>query len=110
MSLTLNKNLEIPRKERGAPLDQGSEKLRGLIADLSEVADVDVSQGHSIITLIADVARSSSVMAIVFSVMSNLGIQVEMMSQGASKVPSGGAGPVSCASDRPPAPCPPPSR
>lgn len=45
-----------------------------------------LSSGHSIITLIANVEQSSNVMALVFAVMASLGVQVEMLSQGASKV------------------------
>mmetsp|Transcript_24122 Transcript_24122/g.55805 ORF Transcript_24122/g.55805 Transcript_24122/m.55805 type:complete len:303 (-) Transcript_24122:289-1197(-) len=77
VSLTLNK--------KGAA-DESGHEVAALVKDLANVADVRVTSGHSIVTLIADVKRSSSVMAIVFSVMARLGIQVEMMSQGASKV------------------------
>jgi hypothetical protein len=41
---------------------------------------------RSIVTLIANVPESSSVMAVVFQVMAALEVQVEMISQGASKV------------------------
>jgi aspartate kinase len=84
VSLTLNKKVELPRKERGVAVQ--SAELDAIAKSLSAVAEVRVTTGHSIITLIADVRRSSSVMAIVFEVMARLGIQVEMMSQGASKV------------------------
>jgi len=47
---------------------------------------IEAKGGRSIITLIANVAQSSNVMAVVFQVMSALGVQVEMLSQGASKV------------------------
>lgn len=84
VSLTLNKKMELPKLERGD--DKTSHELNPIVRDLSQCADVTVTSGHSIVTLIADVKRSSSVMAVVFSVMARLGIQVEMISQGASKV------------------------
>ena len=91
------------------------ESLSGVVSDLSDIADIDVrnqvqrrgSNTHaagspcepashpleidarpqrSIITLIANVAQSSNVMLVVFQVMQKLGVQVEMISQGASKV------------------------
>ncbi|KAG8459880.1 hypothetical protein KFE25_010929 [Diacronema lutheri] len=85
VSLTLNKKIELPKLERDG-FAKGSHELNAIVRDLSLCADVRVTSGHSIVTLIADVKRSSSVMAVVFSVMARLGIQVEMMSQGASKV------------------------
>ena len=51
--------------------------LRGVVEDLDDVADVQVKTGRSQITLIANVAESSNVMAVVFQVMSALGVQVE---------------------------------
>lgn len=85
VSLTLNKKMELPKYERGA-VDKAPHELNPIVRDLSQCADVRVTSGHSIVTLIADVKRSSSVMAVVFSVLARLGIQVEMISQGASKV------------------------
>jgi len=60
--------------------------LRGVVEDLSSCADIEIKAGRSIVTLIANVGKSSNVMATVFQVMSSLGVQVEMISQGASKV------------------------
>ena len=60
--------------------------LAGLVDDLSEVADLSLANGRSIVTLIANVKQASNVLAVVFQVMSALGVQVEMLSQGASKV------------------------
>jgi aspartate kinase len=85
VSLTLNRRIDIKRKKEG-PLDVEDESLRGVIGDLCDVAEVDVKGGRSIVTLIANLAESSNVMAVVFQVMSALGVQVEMISQGASKV------------------------
>ncbi|GMI16944.1 hypothetical protein TrLO_g9808 [Triparma laevis f. longispina] len=57
-----------------------------LCDDLREVADVKVKNNKAIITLIADVSRTSEVLATVFQVFMRQGIEVEMLSQGASKV------------------------
>jgi aspartate kinase len=54
--------------------------------DLSSFAEVELHRDRAILTLIADVKRSSDVLATVFRSFSAHGIQVEMMSQGASKV------------------------
>ena len=54
--------------------------------ELRDIAEVKVQNHKSIITLIADVERSSEVLATVFQVFMRMGIKVEMMSQGASKV------------------------
>ena len=54
--------------------------------DLSTFAEVNLHRDRAILTLIADVKRSSDVLATVFRSFSAHGIQVEMMSQGASKV------------------------
>ncbi|KAL1508800.1 hypothetical protein AB1Y20_004895 [Prymnesium parvum] len=84
VSLTLNRNLALPRKDRNEAPEATA--LDALVRELSAFAEVHTSDGHTIITLIANVEKSSSVMAQVFSVMSEHGIQVEMLSQGASKV------------------------
>lgn len=60
--------------------------IQDLIRDMSEYADVTLTERRSILTLIADVNRSSEVLATVFQVFAARGIQVKMMSQGASKV------------------------
>lgn len=86
VSLTLNKNQIIQRKERGEAITETSPSLVGLMKDLKQVAEVSVSAGHSIITLIANVDKSSSVVALVCAVMAKLGIPIQMISQGASKV------------------------
>jgi len=61
-------------------------EIQKLIADLDEVADITRKDNMSILTLIADVDRSSEVLATVFRVFSTQKIAVEMLSQGASKV------------------------
>lgn len=57
-----------------------------ILVDLAPYADVTIKQNRSILTLIADVERSSEVLASVFSAFSAMGIKVQMLSQGASKV------------------------
>jgi aspartate kinase len=61
-------------------------EIQGLMKDLADCADVKLVDNKSILTLIADVERSSEVLATVFRVFSTQDIKVEMMSQGASKV------------------------
>ena len=61
-------------------------KGHGLCDDLKDVADIVVEDGRAILTLIADVARSSEVLATAFRVFYEEDIHVEMLSQGASKV------------------------
>lgn len=73
VSLTLDKKQKIASESE-------------ILKDLSRFADVSVKQKRAILTLIADVDRSSDVLATVFCVFANLGIKVEMLSQGASKV------------------------
>jgi len=60
--------------------------VSALQRDLSSFAEVELHRDRAILTLIADVKRSSDVLATVFRSFSAHGIQVEMMSQGASKV------------------------
>ena len=55
-------------------------------AELEPIAQVEVKEGFSIISLIANVQRSSDVMASVFKILAEEKVQVEMLSQGASKV------------------------
>ena len=65
---------------------QDDEEIDGLIEDLAECADVTIEADNSILTLIADVEKSSEVLATVFRIFSSADIKVKMMSQGASKV------------------------
>jgi aspartate kinase len=93
VSLTLNKQVSVLSKVQSGPLNKlwarshiGDEGLCGVVEDLSDIADIQLKEGRSIVTLIANVQQSSNVLAVVFQVMSALGVQVEMISQGASKV------------------------
>mmetsp|Transcript_30983 Transcript_30983/g.74880 ORF Transcript_30983/g.74880 Transcript_30983/m.74880 type:complete len:623 (+) Transcript_30983:93-1961(+) len=65
---------------------QREEDIDALCRDLGSCAEVELHRGRAILTLIADVGRSSDVLATVFRSFSAHGIKVEMMSQGASKV------------------------
>jgi aspartate kinase len=53
---------------------------------LQRIADVEVKTGKAIVTIIGDVSRSSEILARAFTVCAYLGVTVEMVSQGASKV------------------------
>ena len=54
--------------------------------DLSRIATVDIKTGKAIVTIIADVKRSSEILARTFRTCELLGMPVQMISQGASKV------------------------
>ena len=60
--------------------------LSGLLEDLSRVADVHATPSKAIVTIICDASHSSSILADVFAALSAEGINVQMISQGASKV------------------------
>lgn len=60
--------------------------LSGLVEDLARVADVKLRPGKAIVTVICDVAHSSAILASGFSALADEGINVQMISQGASKV------------------------
>lgn len=60
--------------------------LTGLIDDLRNVAEVYLHTGKSIVTVICDVAHSSALLADGFAALRDAGINVQMISQGASKV------------------------
>ena len=60
--------------------------VRAAMEDLRPYADVELKGDLAILTLIADVERTSEVLATVFRVFHARDIEVKMMSQGASKV------------------------
>ena len=60
--------------------------LDGLLADLRSASDVTVKTSKSIVTIICDVEHSSEILAKGFDALSKNGINVQMISQGASKV------------------------
>jgi len=61
-------------------------ELKNLQDDFSEIANVSVTQGHSIISLIANVERSTTILERAFGALADEDIKVTMISQGASKV------------------------
>lgn len=64
----------------------GKEKLEGLVQDLSKACDVSVRKERAIVTVICDVDHSSAILASGFEALADEGINVQMISQGASKV------------------------
>jgi aspartate kinase len=60
--------------------------LEAMKAELSQIATIAVKKGRAIVTIIGDVNRSSEILQRTFGVCENLGVQVQMISQGASKV------------------------
>lgn len=64
----------------------GMEKLEGLVQDLSKACDVSVRKERAIVTVICDVEHSSAILASGFEALADEGINVQMISQGASKV------------------------
>ncbi|GAB6391940.1 MAG: aspartate kinase [Treponematales bacterium] len=64
----------------------GASDLSALLEDLGRVAEVKVKTGKAIVTIVGDVRRSSEILARAFRTCELLGITVQMVSQGASKV------------------------
>ncbi len=60
--------------------------LTGLVSDLEQAGEVTVRKAKSIVTIICDVAHSSAILASGFDALADEGINVQMISQGASKV------------------------
>ena len=60
--------------------------LSAVCRELSEYAAVEVKTGKAIVTIIGDVHRSSEILHEAFGICRKLGFQVQMISQGASKV------------------------
>jgi len=59
-------------------------ELEGMVRSFDGLATVQVRQGNSIISLVANVASSSAILKRVFGVLHDMGINAEMISQGAS--------------------------
>lgn len=64
----------------------GKSDLGGLIEDLKKASDVTVKKDKAIVTVICDAAHSSSILADAFAALAKEKINVQMISQGASKV------------------------
>ena len=62
------------------------DNLTGLIEDLEKASEVTVRTGKAIVTIICDAAHSSDILASGFAALAEEGINVQMISQGASKV------------------------
>jgi aspartate kinase len=60
--------------------------LTAVKEELTRIAKVEVKTGKATVTIIGDVSRSSEILQRAFGVCDSLGIQVQMVSQGASKV------------------------
>ena len=60
--------------------------LSGLVKDLESASEVTVRGGKAIVTIICDAAHSSAILAGGFNALADEGINVQMISQGASKV------------------------
>ena len=60
--------------------------LEDIKNELSQIASVDIKTGKAIVTIIGDVKRSSEILSRTFKICRDLGVQVQMISQGASKV------------------------
>jgi aspartate kinase len=60
--------------------------LEALGEDLARIARVEIKTGRAIVTIIGDVSRSSEILQRAFGVCADMGVQVQMVSQGASKV------------------------
>jgi aspartate kinase len=60
--------------------------LSALKKDLSQIASVEIKTGKAIVTIIGDVRRSSEILARAFRTCQLIGVPVQMVSQGASKV------------------------
>ncbi|GHU87976.1 aspartate kinase [Spirochaetia bacterium] len=63
-----------------------AQDLDALKKDLSKIAKVDIRTGKAIVTIIGDVRRSSEILARAFRTCELIGVPVQMVSQGASKV------------------------
>ena len=60
--------------------------LAALKKELSKIASVEIKTGKAIITIVGDVSRSSEILARSFRTCELLGVPVQMISQGASKL------------------------
>ncbi|KAK9108599.1 hypothetical protein Syun_024610 [Stephania yunnanensis] len=81
ISLTLD-----PSKLWSRELIQQASELDHVVEELEKIAVVNLLQNRSIISLIGNVQRSSLILEKAFNVMRTNGVNVQMISQGASKV------------------------
>ena len=64
----------------------GKVDLEGVIEDIGHVAEVHAKRNRAIVTIICDAAHSSRILASAFAALARENINVQMISQGASKV------------------------
>lgn len=78
----------VATSEVSVSLTVDSEKAHfaGLRHDLEKYASIDIRKDKAIVTIICDVKRSSSILAATFEALEKEDINVQMISQGASKV------------------------
>jgi aspartate kinase len=62
------------------------QELGSLKKELANYAGVEIKTGKAIVTIVGDVRRSSEILRQAFGVCEEAGVQVQMVSQGASKV------------------------
>ncbi|KAI5443774.1 Adenylate kinase isoenzyme 1, variant 3 [Lathyrus oleraceus] len=67
-------------------IQQASQELDHVVEELEKIAVVNLLQNRSIISLIGNVQQSSLILEKAFCVLRRLGVTVQMISQGASKV------------------------
>ncbi len=67
-------------------VDSKKANFAGLRHDLEKYASIDIRKDKSIVTIICDVRRSSAILAASFAALAREGVNVQMISQGASKV------------------------
>ena len=67
-------------------LDNRENGIEALEAALDKIANVTIKKGKTIVTMVGNVRRSSEILERTFEVLSASGINVQMISQGASKV------------------------
>ncbi|HHU35949.1 MAG TPA: aspartate kinase [Treponema sp.] len=67
-------------------VDEKTEELSSLRRDLAKFAEVTIRKDKAIVTIICDVRRSSQILAQTFKVLALKKINIQMISQGASKV------------------------
>jgi aspartate kinase len=63
-----------------------SHDLTEVKKELNKIASVDIKTGKAIVSIIGNVKRSSEILARAFKICQFIGVTVQMISQGASKV------------------------
>ena len=79
-------NPAAPGTRISAKLDKSAAPVRALTNELSRIAHVEAKSNKAIVTIVCDVCQSSRILERTFAVCDALGVHVQMISQGASKV------------------------